>query len=238
MARLIDLSMPVSRDTITFPRVPPPVLLMYETWTEFADRIGASARGVTSLTATSLIVINDHVGTHVDSMYHVVPKAPGAEGIPLEACFGDGVVLDFRDRPFGYAITQDDIIGALGAIGYQLNRGDIVLIHTGAGSYNTEGRYRTDHCGMSAEATRFLISQGVRMMGIDAITFDPPVWSMFETGHLWEAHRVMEEETYWHVENLANLESIPVPFGFKVALFPVLWVGTTGAPVRAVAIVE
>ena len=44
----------------------------------------------------------------------------------------------------------------------------------GAGAYNTEERYRTDHCGMTAEATRHLIAQGVRMMGCDAITFDPP----------------------------------------------------------------
>ena len=43
MTQLIDLTMPVSRDTITFPRVPPPVLVMYETWTEFADRIGAGS---------------------------------------------------------------------------------------------------------------------------------------------------------------------------------------------------
>jgi kynurenine formamidase len=41
-------------------------------------------------------------------------------------------------------------------------------------------RYRTDHPGMSAEATRWLIDRSVRMMGCDAITFDPAVWAMFE----------------------------------------------------------
>ncbi|HEX7958697.1 MAG TPA: hypothetical protein VF493_02185 [Terriglobales bacterium] len=45
MTRLVDLSMPVHRDMITFPQIPPPSLLMYESWTEFADRIGASAQG-------------------------------------------------------------------------------------------------------------------------------------------------------------------------------------------------
>ena len=43
------------------------------------------------------------------------------------------------------------------------------------------------------------------MMGIDAITFDPPVWAMFEREQFWEAHRVWDEE-YWHLENLMNLE--------------------------------
>jgi kynurenine formamidase len=62
-----------------------------------------------------------------------------------------------------------------------------VLIHTGAGAYNAEERYRTDHPGMTAAATKWLIERGVRMMGCDAITFDPPVWAMFEREHFWEA---------------------------------------------------
>jgi kynurenine formamidase len=66
-----------------------------------------------------------------------------------------------------------------------LKERDIVLTHTGAGVYNHEERYRTDHCGMTREATLHLIRQGVRMMGIDAITFDPPVWAMFERKELW-----------------------------------------------------
>ena len=119
-------------------------------------------------------------------------------------------MLDFRDRASGYRIMPEDIDAALERIGYALKERDIVLIHTGAGAYNTEERYRTDHCGMTAEATRHLIAQGVRMMGIDAITFDPPVWAMFEGKHFWEAHRVMMDEDYWHLENLMNLEQLPV----------------------------
>jgi kynurenine formamidase len=30
MTRLVDLSMPVHRGMVTFPRIPPPTLLMYE----------------------------------------------------------------------------------------------------------------------------------------------------------------------------------------------------------------
>ena len=115
---------------------------------------------------------------------------------------------------------------------------DIVLIHTGAGAYNGEERYKTDHPGMTAEAVRWLIARGVRMMGIDAITFDPPVWAMFERKQFWEAHRVMWDEEYWHLENLMNLELIGRPHGFKLCVLPVKWTATTAAPVRAIAIVE
>jgi kynurenine formamidase len=48
----------------------------------------------------------------------------------------------------------------------------------------------------------------------------------------------MLEREYYHLENLTNLDLIPKPFGFKLSLFPVKWVNTTGAPVRAVALIE
>ena len=235
--RLVDLSMPVHPDMLTFPRVPPPALAVYETHEEFAERIGAAAHGVDSLTASYLVVQNDHVGTHCDARKHIVPTAGGADQIPLEWCYGDGVLLDFRHAEKGHGITQAEVQAELDRIEYGVKEKDIVLIWTGAGAYNTEERYRTDHPGMTAEATRWLISQGVRMMGCDAITFDPPVWAMFERKQFWEAHRVMIEREYYHLENMSNFDQLP-PHGFKLSLFPVKWVQTTAAPVRAVAIVE
>jgi kynurenine formamidase len=238
LRRLVDLSMPVHADMLTFPRVPPPALCVYESHTEFAERIGAAEFGVDSLTASYLVVQNDHVGTHCDARKHIVPDAGGPDTIPIEYCFSDGVLLDFTDRAPGDIISAADVEAALGRIEYEVKERDIVLIHTGAGAYNTEERYRTDHPGMSAEATRWLIERGVRMMGCDAITFDPPVWAMFEKKKFWEAHRVMWDEEYWHLENLMNLDQIGRPHGFQLSVLPVKWVGTTAAPVRAVAIVE
>jgi kynurenine formamidase len=238
LKRIIDLSMPVHGDMLTFPRVPPPALVVYESHEQFAERIGAAEFGVDSLTASNLVVTNDHVGTHCDARRHIVPTAGGADTIPLEWCISDGVLLDFTDKESGYVISAEDVQAEVQRIGYTLKERDIVLIHTGAGAYNTEERYRTDHPGMSAGATRWLIDQGVRMMGCDAITFDPPVWAMFEKKLFWEAHRVMWDEEYWHLENLMNLEQIGRPYGFQLNVLPVKWVGTTAAPVRAVAVID
>ena len=99
MTRLVDLSMPVHRDMLTFPRVPPPAHLMYESSPEVAERIEAAQHGVSSLTASYLVITNDHVGTHCDAVRHIVPSAGGPESIPLEYCYSDGVVLDFRIGP-------------------------------------------------------------------------------------------------------------------------------------------
>ena len=236
--RIVDLSMPVHPDMNTFPRVPPPMLLVNETHEQFAERIGTKEYGVDMGTAHYLVIQDDHVGTHCDARKHIVPDGGGPETIPLEYCISDGVLLDFTWAEKGHVISAAEIEAELDRIGYEVKERDIVLIHTGAGAYNHEERYKTDHPGMSAEATRWLIARGVRMMGIDAITFDPPVWAMFEKKLFWEAHRVMWDEEYWHLENLMNLEQIGRPFGFQLYVLPIKWVDTTAAPVRAVAIVE
>lgn len=236
--RLIDLSMPVHNDMVTFPKIVKPQLVMYQSWQEYAEAIGATAYGVDWLTATYRVEVSDHVGTHMDSLRHMRDDAPGPEGIPLDYCYGDGVVLDFRHKQPGDRISADEVQAELARIGYTLKPRDIVLIHTGAGAYQDEDRYLRDHPGMGADAVLWLLDQGIVMMGIDAITFDPPVWAMFERREFWEAHQTMRTREWYHLENLTNLDQIPQPFGFTLSLFPVKWVNTTGAPVRAVAIIE
>lgn len=236
--RLVDLSMPVDNGMVTFPRIVEPTLEMHETWEEFAERIGAAALGAPWLTASYRVELSDHVGTHMDSLRHLNDDKPGPEGIPLDYCYGDGVVLDFRHKPVGEGISAQEVKDALQAIDYQLKPLDIVLIMTGAGAYQQEERYLTDQPGMTRDATLWLIDQGIKLMGIDAITFDPPVAAMFERRQFWEAHMVMREREYYHLENLTNLDQIGRPFGFTLSVFPIKWVNTTAAPVRAVAIID
>lgn len=103
--RIVDLSMRVHPDMLTFPRVPPPSLCVCETHEQFAERIGAAAFGVERLTAHYIVVQDDHVGTHMDALKHIVPDAGGPETIPLEYCMGDGVLLDFTWAEKGHGIT-------------------------------------------------------------------------------------------------------------------------------------
>ena len=150
--KLVDLSMPVHNEMVTFPRVVRPALLpMFETWQGFAERIGAAKYGVTSLTAHCMVVFGDHIGTHMDSLRHMREDAPGPEGIPLEYCYGDGVCLDFRHLPYGTGISVEDVQKALARIEYTLKPLDIVLIHTGAGKLQDSEKYLTDHVGMTGE---------------------------------------------------------------------------------------
>jgi kynurenine formamidase len=238
MRQIIDLSMLVCEEMITFPRVARPVIKMLESHEEYAAYMGTAEYGVTSLTAHHVVTVSDHAGTHIDSMFHIDKNAPAAEGIPLDYCYGDGVVLDFSDKPVGHGITVEDVEKELERIDYEIKPLDIVLIKTGASRYNTEPRYLVEHCGMTRESTLYLIDKGVKVMGIDAPTFDMPVKTMFEKKMFWEAHRVMNEREYYHLENMENLDAIKAPYGFKLSVLPVKWKGSTGAPVRAVAIFE
>ena len=176
--------------------------------------------------------------------HHIVGRQPGC---PILSCANIGGKLlpalqhsHNRSRHAGkdHHITAEDCQKELARIGYTLKPLDIVLIRTGASRYNTELRYLTDHSGMTGESTNWLIDQGIKMVGIDAPTWDRPVKSMFETKEFWPGHIVMLNREYYHLENMTNLDAIPVPHGFKVSVFPIKWKGTTAAPVRAVAIVE
>lgn len=235
--RLIDLTMEIYQGMITYPSVSRPLIAEMEDYEQFARTVGADKYGVTHLTNHCLIVTGDHIGTHIDSWGHVNPTAPRAEAIPIEYCYGNGVVLDLTSKRAGEEILVGDLEAALKRIDYQICPLDIVLLRTDAAKNRFDRSYLTEHPGMTKEAVHWLLDQGVKVMGIDAIGFDPPVPAMFERRKFWEAHRVMLEREYYHLENLCNLDQIPVPFGFTVSVLPIPYRGASAAPVRAVAIV-
>jgi kynurenine formamidase len=95
---------------------------------------------------------------------------------------------------------------------------------------------------VTAEATRWLYDQGVRVMGIDAWGWDAPLNMQAERakqagepGIFWAAHQA--DIPYCQIERLANLGELP-PFGFTVACFPLRFVGGSAGPARVVAILD
>jgi kynurenine formamidase len=239
--RIIDLSFEVYQGMMVYPSVTKPAIVEMENHRQMAHSMGTDAPeiGITHLPNHCMIVTGDHVGTHLDSWGHVNPAAPRAEGIPLEYCYGDGVVLDLSAKRPGEEIWPDDLAAALERIEYELKPLDIVLLRTDAANFRDEKRYLTDHPGMTKEATNWLLDRGVKTMGIDAPGFDLPVPFMFEKKKYWESHMVMLEREYYHLENMCNLDQVPPPYhSFIVSVLPVKWRGASAAHVRAVAIIE
>src|SRR5699024_25745 len=197
--------------------------------------------------ATEQVSLSTHTGTHADAPFHYWDKtgnkpAKTIDEVPLDWFYGDGVKLDFTWKKPGTTISKNEIIQALKEINYTLKSRDIVLIHTGADKKLYDRDYINSHSGVSAEATKYLISYGIKVMGTDGYGWDVPFKvqgdKFKETGDpnvLWEAHYVGKELEYCQLEKLANLEKIPYSFGFTVIAFPIKISGASGGWVRAVA---
>jgi kynurenine formamidase len=201
--------------------------------------------------AVEFVTLTTHSGTHLDAPYHYHPTmdqgkpALTIDEIPLEWCLGDGVLLDFRRKGDGERITVQDLKGELERIRYEIKPFDIVLIQTGAdAAWGTEA-YLVKGAGMDRESTLFLTEKGVRVVGIDAWSWDRPLPFLAKefqkTGDprvVWEAHFSGIEIGYCHMEKLANLSAIGRPHGFTVCCFPIKIKKASAGWVRPVAIVD
>ncbi len=197
------------------------------------------------------LTLTTHSGTHLDAPYHYHPKmdrgkpALTIDQIPLEWCFSDGVLLDFSHKADGERINVEDLEAELNRIGYELKPLDIVLVRTGADAAWGKPEYLVKGCGMTRESTLWILEQGIKVVGINAWSWDRPLPFLAkefqETGDpsvIWEAHFAGIEKGYCHMEKLANLGAIPKPHGFKVACFPIKIKAASAGWIRPVAIVD
>jgi len=201
--------------------------------------------------ALEFMTLTTHSGTHLDAPYHYHPTmdkgkpALTIDEIPLEWCFNDGVLLDFRHKGDGERITAKDVENELKRIDYEIKPLDIVLVQTGAEAFWGKEEYLVKGAGMDRESTLFLTEKGVKVVGIDAWSWDRPLPYLAEefknTGNpkvIWEAHFAGIEIGYCHMEKMANLSAIGRPHGFTVCCFPIKIKGASAGWVRPVAIVE
>src|SRR5689334_14559599 len=140
--RLIDLSVPISPSTAE----PQPPQIDYVDHRHAATELAAIAthlirqatpasREAPVLTETAFrdslglanenLRLDSHAGTHMDAPWHFGPlceerPAKTIDQIPLEWCWGPGVVLDLRHKNAGDLITPQDLQRALQRIHYTL----------------------------------------------------------------------------------------------------------------------
>jgi kynurenine formamidase len=246
---LIDLSAPIRPDLPELPEV-------LRTEISFEDH-AAGAKAAETLFGVPPELLRDgegwatetflrfgtHNSTHVDAPWHYNSRIRGEpartiDQLPLEWFYAPGVVIDATDRGDGEALSAADLRGRLPR---DLRPLDIVLVYTGIDRFYEELDYIARGPGVSAEATRWLHDQGVRVMGIDAWGWDAPLHMQAErakasgeAGVFWEAHQV--DLDYSQIERLCNLGALPAE-GFRVACFPLRIEGGSAAPARVVAIV-
>lgn len=199
--------------------------------------------------ANEELKLSTHATTHLDAPFHYAPVSEGRpartiDQVPLEWCYGDGVVLDMRHKQDGEMIGVADVQAALAKIGHALKPSEIVFIQTGGDRLLGSREYFTRGVGVDAEATRWILDQGVKVTGIDAWGWDGPLKPQAEraktsgrTDVFWASHYVGVDKEYCHLERLANLDALP-PTGFKVCCFPLRVEGGSAGPARVVALLE
>ena len=198
--------------------------------------------------ATERIRTSSHAGTHVDAPYHYSPTCNGKpsrkiDECPLEWYVGRGVVLNMTHKKSAEVVTAQEIKDALAALNYKLSYGDIVCIRYDTDKSFGTSDYWNEHPGLSAEAVRYILDQGVKVIGVDSPGFDIPFCKTKEkfaqshdTSILWEAHVAGIDYDYSHIEKLANLDKVPQT-GFYIICFPVNLYQASGSWSRVVAFV-
>ena len=252
--RLIDLSVPLQHQA---PSEPSPASIHYVTHAEEGLQQMQRAFGVTPDDlvfsggqgwAVERIEAITHTATHMDAPWHYAATSEGKparriDEVPLEWCFGPGVVLDVRHIAAGELIRVEDLEQALKEVDYELQPRDILLLHTGADKRLGSADY-FQQPGLGRDEVLWLVEQGVRVIGIDAYTLDRPFVNMVadyqRTGdgrHIWPAHFAGIEKEYCQIEKLANLDQLPCAHGFYMSCLPVKIEKASAAWCRAVAIV-
>jgi kynurenine formamidase len=209
--------------------------------------------------ASGVLTMMEHTGTHIDALSHQAADACLYGGTPareVESAAGfatHGVeeippivrraVIADLPRALGverlearYEFTVRDLESALGAT--TLQAGNVLLVRTGFAQLWDDQEAYLEAAGAAKEASLWAAEKGVYAVGADNMAWDVPGVVDPETGVQLFAHfYLLAKEGIYIIENL-NLEELAAS-GAKECQFiclPLKLKGATGSPVRPIAI--
>jgi arylformamidase len=162
--KIYDLSQPLNQDCSFWPFYPP-----FEV--KYIKR--KSEHGVNA----QYIMTSNHMGTHLDAPRHFVTTGKTIDQIPIEWCYGPGVIVDLSDMLDDLDIFRPEDIEKR----VEVREGDILLIHTGWHKYSflspegDEERYIQRHPGPHFSICDWLLSKKIHIWGVDMISTDHPM---------------------------------------------------------------
>lgn len=112
----------------------------------------------------SRLVMGSHTGTHVDAPLHFFDGRPGVDAMSLDLLIGRARVLDLPHRG---GITEAHLAAA------GLREDVRVLLRTpNSALWNTTDGFHTDYTYLSEGGAKFLVSQGVKVVGVDYLSVE------------------------------------------------------------------
>lgn len=179
----------------------------------------AWAMGAGASVNVSRVTTSWHVGTHADAPLHVLPDGAPSESLPLAAFAGLVTVLDAADTGTTGQLERPWLSEAL--TGHVPER---LLLRTGRSV--ASGHFPDAWPSLSADAVGWLVSGGIKLLGVDAPSVDA------RTATDLHVHRTLFAGGACVLENL-RLDGVP-DGTYLLSAYPVLVVGADAAPVRAV----
>lgn len=166
--------------------------------------------------------MSTHTGTHMDAPSHFVPGKKSIDRIPATRFVAEALLARIPKKG-GELVTEEDLEGR------DIRKGDAVVVATGWEKHLRARDYMTRNPGLSADAARFLARKHVSVVAIDGPSIDAGTDASFT------AHKILLSEDLLAVENLCNLGRIKKE-RFTLVIAPLKLQGSTGSPVRALAI--
>jgi len=171
----------------------------------------------------------NHLATHIETPYHLFKDGPDLGKIGPEHYCGAGVLVSLKDIPAKSAISKEQVIKAAEKAG-GIKKGDIAIFNLGYSHLYGTDTY-ADSPYFSNEAICWIVDQGVKMMGVDAGGVEIPR----DEQHV--NHAALFSKNVLLIENLANLDSVPVN-RFMVYAFPLFIKGMDSFPLRVIVEAE
>lgn len=205
--RVIDISIPLSEHTPTYPGDPP------------FERAPAKSRESGDAAEVSRLTLGSHAGTHVDVPHHFVEGGADLSAVALEAFVGPCRVVEAMGRR---RLEGADVDAAAPA------PGERILFKTdNSALWGREG-FASDYVYLTAAAAEALAASGVVLTGWDYLSVE-------EFGAEGApAHKTLLAAGVMILEGL-NLSGVRAGQYFMAAL-PLAVAGGDGSPVRAVLV--
>ena len=166
----------------------------------------------------SRLTMGTHSGTHVDAPRHFFDDRPGADALPLELLLGRARVIDLPHRG---GITEAHLAAA------GLREDLRVLLKTpNSALWNSSDGFHSDYTYLSEGGAKFLVDQGVKVVGVDYLSVEQFKKAGAPAHHLLLGNGVVIIEGL----NLSDAEAGQ----YEMYCLPLRIAGADGAPARVV----
>ena len=191
----------------------------------------------------AIVTMSLHFATHMDAPWHMVEKGKRLDGISISELVGEALIVDVSEahgpaRGSSGEISREELQRSLSSHGQEVRRGDALVVHTGwCGLFASDPtRYYAGYPTLSREACEWVVTAGIRLVGIDAPDMDQPK-SYQAKPFAPLNHRMLLGHDVYVIENvggevasLLNERILLVPAPMKLA-----GEYASGAPVRLLA---